>query len=215
MFVLPHFGATVLYEKFSDVYALLRLCADTARLALLLSVVLLLVCSLPNVEQYVSLETPDTLTPSSIFITVGGKRFHCAEMLFIVGSKGLHCAERSFTVSARRLRFAEALFSTRRKHPHCWRQMLPFRGTLVQHETETSSLLAPNASVPRNSCSARDGNILTVRAKCFRSAEVLFSTRRKHPHCSRQMLPLRGSLVRARFGFREYVFLYGPGAGAA
>ena len=30
-----------------------RLCADTARLALLLSVVLLLVCSLPNVEQCV------------------------------------------------------------------------------------------------------------------------------------------------------------------
>ena len=73
--------------------------------------------------------------------------------------------------------------------------MLPLRGTLVQHETETSSLLAPNASVPRNSCSARDGNILTDRAKCFRSAELLFSMRRKHPHCWRQMLPFRGTLV--------------------
>ena len=43
------------------------------------------------------------------------------------------------------------------------------------------------------------GRSFTVCAK-----RLLSSTRRKHPHCWRQMLPFRGSLVHAGFGFRKY-----------
>ena len=63
----------------------------------------------------------------------------------------------------------------------------PFVKVLVSSLPDTSQLVtkasvavaniplfAPNASVPRNSCPARDGNILTVGDKCFLCAEVFF-----------------------------------------
>ena len=51
-------------------------------------------------------------------------------------------------------------------------RLLPFRGTLVQHETETSSLFAPNASLARKSCSSRvriQGICIPLRTRCWRS----------------------------------------------
>ena len=49
------------------------------------------------------------------------------------------------------LSFLHARHTTIRRHPHCWRQTLPLAE--VQSRTETSSLLASNASVARKHCS--------------------------------------------------------------
>ena len=67
-------------------------------------------------------------------------------MLFTVGVKRLHCAEA--LSSPRRTSTQPGTF-------HYLHQTLPFRGTLTQHETGTSSLLAPNASLAQKSRSCQ------------------------------------------------------------
>ena len=47
-------------------------------------------------------------------------------------------------------------------------------GAQDKHPVTNIPMFAPNASVPQNSCSARDRNVLTVRGKRFHFAEVLF-----------------------------------------
>ena len=70
-------------------------------------------------------------------------------------------------------------------------------------KTEISSLLVTNAAVAEKFCSsprqASGHEHSNVCAQWFRSAELLFGTRREHPHCSRQTLPFRGSLVYTKF----------------
>ena len=70
------------------------------------------------------------------------------------------------TVCAKRFRCAEVLFQPK----------------TYELQTETSSRLAPNASVARKCC----------------SSPRPMSSRRKHYHCWRQTLPLRGSVVPAQ-----------------
>ena len=88
-------------------------------------------------------------------ISVDAKRSHCAELL-----SGPSASERQdrniITVGDKRCRCGEVLFqpktSIRSRTFRCLRRTLPFRGTLVRHETGTSSLFAANASISRKSC---------------------------------------------------------------
>ena len=61
-----------------------------------------------------------------------------------------------------------------RKHPQCLRQTRPLPDVLFQLRTETSSLLAANASVGGSAVPARVGDILTVGGKRVRLTERLF-----------------------------------------
>ena len=61
-----------------------------------------------------------------------------------------------------------------RKHPQCWRQTRPLADALFQPGSETSSLLAANASFGGSAVPARVGDILTVGGKRVRFAERLF-----------------------------------------
>ena len=61
-----------------------------------------------------------------------------------------------------------------RKHPQCLRQTRPLADVLFQPRTETSSLLAANASVSGSAVSARVGDILIVGVKRVRLFERLF-----------------------------------------
>ena len=60
------------------------------------------------------------------------------------------------TVGDKHCRCGEVLFqpktSIRSRTFRCLRRTLPFRGTLVRHETGTSSLFTANASISRKSC---------------------------------------------------------------
>ena len=85
-------------------------------------------------------------TPLPLVLVSSYKHFNCAEMLFTVGAKRLHCAED--LSSPRRTSSQPGTF-------HDLHQTLPFRGTLTQHETGTSSLLAPNASLAQKSRSCQ------------------------------------------------------------
>ena len=69
----------------------------------------------------------------------------------------------------------------------------------VRAKTEISSLLVTDAAVAEKFCSSprqtSGHEHSNVCAERFRSAELLFGTRREHPHCSRKTLPFRGSLA--------------------
>ena len=103
------------------------------------------------------------------------------------------------TVGGKRFRWEKCCSSPGRRRPHCWRQTLPLAEVLFQPGTETSSLLAANASVGGSAVPARDGDILTVGGKRFRWGKCCSSPGRRRPHCWRQTRPFRGSIVPGRF----------------
>ena len=53
------------------------------------------------------------------------------------------------SVGFKRVRWRTCYSSSGLRHPHCWRQTLPLAEVLFQPGSETSSLLAANASVSR------------------------------------------------------------------
>ena len=77
--------------------------------------------------------------------------------------------------------------------------------------TDTSTPVCVGQDLPKTH-ELPDGNIITVGAKRFRCAEVLFQPKAcvlpdgKHHHCWHQTLPLRGSVVPAKFSVLQSVY---------
>ena len=96
----------------------------------------------------------------SVFPAIDDRRGSCLPLSCSLSDITLSSFEHRGALGAKRLHCAEALSSPRRTSTqpgtfHYLRQTLPFRGTLAQHETGTSSLSAPNASLAQKSRSCQ------------------------------------------------------------